>query len=471
VDLRLVADETVVAKVDPRYQSYNIEMVEVTGGTFWQPYDSGNGRVVRPPIDLTSTKLRNLARALGPAYIRISGSWANDTYFDPDATAGAPAPKGFRGTLTGAQWAAAGRFADAVDGRIVTSFASNSEVRDANGAWKPDQARALLRFSKAHGVPVVAAELFNEPNLGVGMPAGYDADDFARDLRTFRQLLTDEAPEVKLVGPGTTAEFTPSIIKPTISSTDILDRTGPIFEAFSYHSYPKVSERCGSTAGPDLALDEGFLTTVQQDAAHYATLHDRYEPDAPLWTTETAEAACGGDRWAATYADVIRYVNTLGQLANGNGNVVFHNTLAASDYGLVDEDDFTPRPDYWAAVLWSRLMGPTVLRARPSSSIDDLWVYAHCTPTAKAGHVTYAVVNSSASATRTVATRSADATVYQLTGEQFDGASISLNGSTLTAHADGTLPELAGRNVAGAITIPPASVSFVVDRAANAACR
>ena len=27
-----------VAQVDERYQSYNIEMVEVTGGRFWAPY-------------------------------------------------------------------------------------------------------------------------------------------------------------------------------------------------------------------------------------------------------------------------------------------------------------------------------------------------------------------------------------------------------------------------------------------------
>ena len=30
--------------------TYNVEMVEVTGGEFWQPYDAGEGRVSRPPI-------------------------------------------------------------------------------------------------------------------------------------------------------------------------------------------------------------------------------------------------------------------------------------------------------------------------------------------------------------------------------------------------------------------------------------
>jgi heparanase len=32
-----------VGRVDERYQSYNIEMLEVTGGRFWKPYLSFDG--------------------------------------------------------------------------------------------------------------------------------------------------------------------------------------------------------------------------------------------------------------------------------------------------------------------------------------------------------------------------------------------------------------------------------------------
>ena len=37
-----------------------------------------------------------------------------------------------------------------------------------------------------------------------------------------------------------------------------------------------------------------------------------------------------------------------------------HNTLAASDYALLDDHTYAPRPNYWAALLWRRLMGTTV---------------------------------------------------------------------------------------------------------------
>src|SRR4051794_27092692 len=80
-----------VGTVDERYQSYNVEMLEVTGGKFWKPYapqpeaapnietppaakDTPAGMNVamyqyRPPIDLKNPRLRKLAAALGPAYV------------------------------------------------------------------------------------------------------------------------------------------------------------------------------------------------------------------------------------------------------------------------------------------------------------------------------------------------------------------------------------------------------------------
>ena len=35
----------------------------------------------RPPIDLSNARLRKLAAALGPAYVRVSGTWANTDLF------------------------------------------------------------------------------------------------------------------------------------------------------------------------------------------------------------------------------------------------------------------------------------------------------------------------------------------------------------------------------------------------------
>src|SRR6202140_3966053 len=83
-----------IGTVDERFQSYNIEMVEVIGGRFWKPYGTTNESKAqepapqagftpagidpnlyryRAPIDLSNPRLRKLPAALSPAYVRVSG--------------------------------------------------------------------------------------------------------------------------------------------------------------------------------------------------------------------------------------------------------------------------------------------------------------------------------------------------------------------------------------------------------------
>src|SRR5205823_3586949 len=119
---------------------------------------------------------------------------------------------------------------------------------------------------------------------------------------------------------------------------------------------------------------------------------DRFEPGRLLWITETADAACGGNPWAATFLDNFRYLDQLGRLAKRGVQVIIHNTLASSDYGLLDEHTLIPRPNYWAALLWRRLMGPTVLDAGPSR--EGLHLYAHCLRGRPGGVAVLAINNS-----------------------------------------------------------------------------
>src|SRR5438876_6494595 len=94
------AELEAIGSIDARFQSYNIEMVEVTGGRFWKPYpptmrtrDERDRYSARPPIDLANARLRLLAAALSPAYLRVSGTWANATFLaDTDRAPGKPPP-------------------------------------------------------------------------------------------------------------------------------------------------------------------------------------------------------------------------------------------------------------------------------------------------------------------------------------------------------------------------------------------
>ena len=496
-----------VGLVDERFQSYNVEMVEVTGGRFWAPYRSEaaapepaaeklsvpgidpNAFRMRAPIDLHDRRLRSLAAALGPAYMRVSGTWANSTYFhDSDDPAPASPPPGFGGVLTRAQWGAVLEFSKAVDAKLVTSFAISPGVRDDKGAWAPDQLRKLLAYTSSIDGRIAAAEFFNEPNMAAmgGAPKGYDAAAYGRDFRVFLPFIRKAAPGLLVLGPGSVGEGGMlANFSRGIRSEDMLAAAGPGLDAFSYHFYGAVSKRCAgmsqagpagqvgqvSQTSPETALSEEWLSRTERDARFYAALRDRFEPDRPLWLTETGETACGGNPWASTFVDSFRYLEQLGRLAKLGVQVVMHNTLAASDYGLIDEGTFEPRPSYWSAVIWRRLMGTTVLDAGPSPA-PGLHVYAHCLA-GKPGGVAVLAVNTERGAAREL-TMPMRGERYTLTSTQgLLARSVELNGNPLALGQDGAMPALEGvPTQAGQVALPAGSITFLAfANAGSASCR
>lgn len=486
-----------VGRVDPRFQSYNIEMAEIVGGRFWAPYrdrtatdqvreQAGRGSLgfdaalfrQRPPADLADVRLRNLARALGPVYIRVSGSWANKTFFqDDDRPRMATAPNGFDNVLTRQQWAGVIAFAKAVDGRITTSFAVSAGARDPAGNWSPEEAKKLLRYTREVGGVIHSAELINEPNLGAtsGLPPGYNADTFARDIAAFRRFITREAPRLKTVGPGSTGETGVSLFNtPGLSSERMLSaQPRPRFDYFSYHFYGGRSERCSKMAPtsailPQDALSEEWLARTDKALAFYKGLRDRFTPDAPIWLNETAQASCGGDRWAASFLDTFRYVDQMGRLARQGVSVIMHNTLAASDYGLIAEEGLTPRPNYWAAVLWHKVMGEVVLDAGPSR--PGLHVYAHCLPGRRGGVGIVAINLDRSRPTRIQMTATSER--FSLSSDELESRTVRMNGKTVEMVGD-RLPALRSIRVrAGEIKLDPATVTFfAIPAASNSSCR
>jgi hypothetical protein len=262
-----------------------------------------------------------------------------------------------------------------------------------------------------------------------------------------------------------------------LPTSEMLKATGPnSVDAFSYHFYGGVSERCGGTMGaevaknPEVALSEDWLARTATVEVFYAGLRDTYEPGKPMWLTETGQTACGGDRWAATYLDTFRYLDQLGRLAKRNVKVVMHNTLDASDYGLIDEKTLTPRPNYWAALLWHHTMGTTVLDAGASLSSNVL-LYAHCMQDHPGG-VTLLALNLSRTEAQTIELPERSMR-YTLTAADLMGQSVDLNGKKLELAANGDVPALTGVAAAkGAITLPPASITFLaIGDAKNAACK
>jgi heparanase len=320
----------------------------------------------------------------------------------------------------------------------------------------------------------------NEPNFAglAGVPTGYDAAAYARDIAVFRPFLKQTAPDTLFLGPGTVAEgglLTSTAIPGRLRSEDLLQATGPVYDIFSYHLYAAASQRCGgaSSAGGTTAaaaLSEEWLSRPNAINAFYSGLRDRFEPGKQLWITETADAACGGNPWASTFLDTFRYLEEHARLAQQGVRVIAHNTLAASDYGLLDENTYAPRPNYWAALLWRNLMGTTVLKPGPSPA-QGLHLYAHCLRDAPGG-VGLLAINTDRTNSQTLAVSTPSAR-YTMTAPTLEGTRVELNGKELKLGVDDSVPQLTGvPTPSGPITLAPASITFLAIREAhNASCR
>lgn len=134
----------------------------------------------------------------------------------------------------------------------------------------------------------------------------------------------------------------------------------PVFDVFSYHFYGAASMRM-MRSGPysikaENALDCSWLRKTDTVADYYKGLRDKYNPGKPIWITETAEAAAGGDPFSATYLDCFRYLYQLGSLATKGVKVIMHIHLQRANTALLTRIRIYPNPiigqHYYGMTLW-----------------------------------------------------------------------------------------------------------------------
>lgn len=482
-------------QVDKRLVSYNIEMTEVTGGTFWTRYtdaqvdgteefpvisdwrDMGNLQQWYDPIDLYNKRLIALAKELGTAWVRVSGTWANKTYYDFDGHTGGVVPEGFQNLLTKEQWIGVLEFVKAIDGKLLVSMANCPGIHKANEPFPLDQAELLFRFSKEYGVPISAAEFTNEPNMMAmsGLPEGYTAEDHARDHDIFGAWLKENYPECLFVGPCTVGDIDmfgigmekagggiASALK-MVTTEELLGENKVKMDVFSYHYYNGVSERGAAMGGHwpvESCLTDKYLGVAGNCARQYLDRRDRYVPGGQLWVTESGDAGCGGNTWAPTYLDVPRTLNELGEFCTISDGIIFHNTLASSAYGYLEHGSFEPRPNYFAVLLWNRLMGSTVYDTKEEIR-EGAHLYCHSRKDGKEGYV-YLIINNSNEDTTIDLPKQAE--LYILTGKgKLRSRVMTLNGKDLVLGENDALPELKGEAVEkGELKIPAGACVFIV---------
>lgn len=506
--VKLSADELKeLREVNPMMMSYNVEFAEVTGGTFWKAYTPGqiagtepfnvdmSGGLtaaykdlmqVYPPINLYDEKLRKLAKEFGPLWVRVSGTWATKTYYDLDDSMGGKVPEGYLNTLTKKQWTGVLDFVKAVGAKLMISVSACPGVYGVDSApvpaWTPVEAEKIFKFSADYGVPINGSEFVNEPNMmtETGFPKGYTPADHARDQKIFYNWLKENYPDCIYIGPcsvgGDASMGRPqkgagggveALVLNSCGTKELMGEDPCKLDVFSYHYYNGVSERLGGVM-PQMhwlaeeANTEDYLDVALNSARAYAPLRDIYCPGGEMWVTESGDAGGGGDTWASTYLDVIRTLNEAGGFASITNGVIFHNTLAASDYAYLDRVTHDPRPNYFAVLLWVRLMGTTVYDAAEPQRMGA-HVYAHSRKDGKEGKV-YLVINNSETETTTVELPKC-AEQYTLAGKDGNKRStiMTLNGKDLVLGENDELPAMDPVIAeAGTVELAPLTCTFFV---------
>ena len=204
-------------------------------------------------------------------------------------------------------------------------------------------------------------------------------------------------------------------------------------------------------------MSEEYLGAAAHTARCFLSYRDRYAtPGGQMWVTESGDAGAGGHTWASTYAEVVRTLNEIGSFATVTDGVIFHNTLASSDYGFLQHGTFEPRPNYWAVLLWNTLMGTTVYPVESEGH-----VYCHSRRDGKEGLV-YLVINNDLEYELPVQLPCA-AQMYALAGKDgMRSSTMTLNGTPLVAGPKGELPALTGVEVCGTAAVAPGSCTFFV---------
>jgi heparanase 1 len=457
---------------------------------WWPPQEEEFGTSTVNLIDLTHPRLRGLARALSPATLRLGGSLDNVVTYLVGGVSQAYCERRivFRGQAFEGLCLNMTRFSEFLDfvGDVLAPgsglvFGLQLDLGADGAQWNSTNALAFLaaaaslpRAGLLRGIEV-GEETNPQPATD---PAGFAAllDAYRGVGAALAQLFPDAATRPLLLGPcsgmGENVEPFSNFTAPFLAAALPLG-----LGAFVMHSYN--NDGGGGWARP------GFLNETGSQAVALRSLLDGGGAAAlPLWCGECGPHNGGGlpnvtDRAISSFwfTDALLGLPLLG---------VTHftrQTLAGGRYSLLANDDFAPRPDFFAALAFVRLAGPRVLNATSSGPggedvSSSLRVFATCAAAGlglPAGAVTLAYINVDAATSFSLSAGGAgmgarrEDFVFAPLGGDVLSPTLTLNGAPLVV-AGNEAPALVGVAADGAapVTAAPLTFGYVLYPDANA---
>ena len=387
-------DTQMAVEVSEQFLSFAIDASLLIGGQWWSPEGTDVGGVGGDrvePLDWSNPELRALVKPLAPAILRIGGTEADHIFYDLDDEFDR-APEGYDYLLKNAQWEALTRFSTELGFELMFTLNFGPGPRNEEGQWLDDQARILM--GDENGGAVAIWELGNELN---GYPLFHrinpTEEQWQHDLRVARAVRDELVSTARLAGPA--CAYWPEVGELNPTSERVVRAAGTLVPAaldiVTWHYYPQQSRRCPGgnlRASPNRLFEQGRLDEVSRWAQVTEEQRDSYLPQAEVWLGETGHAQCGGEPTVSdTLLSSFWWLDQLGLMARRGQSVVIRQALYGGTYGLINEQNNEPRPDYWASLAWKQLMGSRSFSVELtqklngiSSDITEVRGFAHCAP-------------------------------------------------------------------------------------------
>lgn len=471
VDVSVVVDlSRLVRRVDQRFLSVTIDASLASEEKFMYL--------------LGSPKLRTLARALTPAFLRFGGTRQDFMVFTPQqrhrltpelTCDKAELPLWLEDKLK-KEWSQQQvllktedlqrkykrvKFTEYTVDQLHTFtncsgldliFGLNALLRTPDNTWNGSNAKSLMQYCESKQYRM-SWELGNEPN-SYEKKAGIRVDGFqlGEDFVHLRKMMT----ESKFY--HNAGLYGPDVGQPRDHRIDILEgflQSGTeAVDACTWHHY-YVNGR--DTSLEDF-LDPEVLDTLTLKTNEVLQKVEQVSPGKKVWLGETSSAFGGGaaglsDRFVAGFM----WLDKLGLGAKLGLDVVMRQVLIGSGFYHLVDDNLDPLPDYWLSVLYKRLVGQEVLSIEGFFNVarsKRIRLYMHCTnkKSYRNGAVTLMAMNlnkkaASISLPAHISFSTVEAFVLESNQSGEEGLysrSVKLNGEELKMVDDKTLPDLKG---------------------------
>ncbi|XP_046326167.1 hyaluronoglucuronidase-like isoform X2 [Haliotis rufescens] len=414
----------------------------------WEGFDFRNGRML------------NLAKGIGPSFLRIGGTACDSLTFDPNRLGKKHVSKLVRPpfttnfTMTAEDWDNFNMFVKKVGWKMI--FGINAKKRDG-AEWDPLNALVLLKYTADKGYPIYGFELGNEPDI---FPKSVSPEQLGDDFAVLQREL-ESLPFGKslIIGPDTTGvgQYVDDFLKG--------DGGGVINAATVHHYYFD-----GRHSVLSMFMDTSIMDSLKSKIESFLSMGNARIPGKPVWLGETSSAYNTGTPGISnSYVAGFLWMDKLGLSAKMGVKAVLRQDFYGGNYSLVQQNTFYPNPDYWLTVLYKRLVGSHVFNLT-STADKSVRVYAHCakqTSVYKYGAgsvVVYAMNLHTSDVTLTVpqfAGQTRD--VYWLTSpnNNLTATTVDLNGAPINLVND-DLPPLTPSKLSTDVTMPPTSFGFLV---------